>query len=160
MQRKNSILKISSCGTTNRRGMAMIMAIAVIVLVATILALSLSLTTKTTKKTTDLYLYEQAAILSHSAAEYAMLKISQAAPCSIPTLNYSYNNIYDINTSMFYISTAGSPCETNSNLDGTNRGTITYPASNGTVILDVSVATQPGFTSEPVRYFRRTIQKL
>ena len=160
MQRKNSILNVSSHGVTNRSGMAMIMAIAVIVIVATILALSLSLTSQTTKKTTDLYLYEQAAILSHSAAEYAMLKISQANPCSIDTLNYSYNNIYDINTSMFYISFAGSACDTNATDIGRRRGTTTHLTSDGTVILDVSVTTRPGITSEPVRYFRRSIQKL
>lgn len=160
MQRKISILKIASSKQRFRNGMAMIMAIAVIVIVATILALSLALTTQTSKKTTDLYLYEQAAILSHSAAEYAMLKLSQANPCSIPTLNYSYNNIYDINTSMLYMSVAGSACETNANIDGTNYGTITYPASDGTVILDISVQTKTGVTNEPIRYFRRTIQKL
>ena len=160
MQRKNSILKISSHGTTSRSGMAMIMAIVVIVIVATILALSLSLTSKTSKKTTDLYLYEQAAILSHSAAEYAMLKISQANPCSIATLNYNYNNIYNINTSMFYISTAGSSCDSNATAIFRRRGVTAHPASDGTVILDISVATLPGITSEPVRHFRRSIQKL
>lgn len=160
MQRKNSLLNISSRVKKFRSAIAMIMAIAVIVIVGTILALSLSLTNQTTKKTTDLYLYEQAAILSHSAAEYAMLKMSQANPCSIPTLNYSYNNVYDINMSMLYMSVAGSTCETEANIDGTNYGTITYPDSDGTVILDISVQTQAGVTDEPVRYFRRTIQKL
>lgn len=160
MQRKNSLLRTSSHIKRFRNGMAMIMAIAVIVIVATILALSLMLTTQTTKKTTDLYLYEQAAILSHSAAEYAMLKISQANPCSISTLNYSYNNVYDINTTMAYISVTGSPCNINATAIGANRGIITYPASDGTVILDISVATQSSIASEPVRYFRRTIQKL
>lgn len=160
MQRKNSILKISSHKKTSRSGMAMIMAIAVIVIVATILALSLSLTSQTSKKTTDLYLYEQATLLSHSAAEYAMLKMSQANPCSIATLNYNYNNVYDITTSMFYISTAGSACDTNATAINRRRGVTTNPASDGTVILDVSIATQPGLTTEPIRYFRRTIQKL
>ncbi len=160
MQRKNSILKISSHKASQRTGMAMIMAIAVIVIVATILSLSLMLTTHTTKKTTDLYLYEQAALLSHSASEYAMLRLSQANPCSIAALNYSYNNIYDINTSMFYISVAGTPCDTNSTAIGRNRGTTAWTASDGTVILDVTVQTKPDITTEPVRYFRRTIQKL
>ena len=162
MQRKNSILKISSHGTTSRSGMAMIMAIVVIVIVATILALSLSLTSKTSKKTTDLYLYEQAAILSHSAAEYAMLRISQVSPCSIENIDFNYNNLYDINISMKYIYFGGSTCNTNVNADlnRTYFGTTTHLKSDGTVILDVSVATQPGLTSEPVRYFRRSIQKL
>ena len=146
-----------------RSGMAMIMAIAVIVVIATILALSLSLTTLTSKRSTDLYLYEQSAILSHSAAEYAMLKMSQAAPCSIENINYTYNSIYDVNTTMRYISLSGSQCEANvfADLNRTYYGTTTYPASDGTVILDVAVSvTDPTVTTEPIRYFRRTIQKL
>ena len=142
--------------------MAMIMAISVIVIIATILALALALTSQTTKKTTDLYLYEQATILSHSAAEYAMLKMSQANPCSIRNINFQYNNIYDINTSMQYISTAGSSCEGNATAIGANYATTTNAASNGTVILDVTVSVpqDKNVTSEPIRYFRRTIQKL
>jgi len=154
MQRKNSILKKRS-----RNGIAMIMAIAVLVIIATILALSLSLTNKTTQKTTDLYLYEQASILTHSAAEYALLKMSQSNQCSLPSINYSYNNIYDINTTMYYISTPGSICEANTPA-GHHFATVTYPGSNGTVILDVSVTTKNGISTEPIRYFRRTIQKL
>ena len=155
MQRKNSILK-----TTHKNGIAMIMAIAVIVIIATIMALSMSLTTQTSKKTTDLYLYEQASILSHSAVEYAMLKMSQGNDCNISTLNYSYNNTFDINTSMQYISTAGSSCESNATAIGKNFGTITYPQSNGTVIIDVSVSSKSNIATEPIRYFRRSIQKL
>ena len=155
MQRKNSLLR-------HRSAMAMIMAISVIVIIATILALSLSLTSKTTKKTTDLYLYEQATVLSHSAAEYAMLKLSQANPCSIKNLDFTYNNIYDINISMEYITVAGSDCESNATHVGANYATITYPASNGTVILDVAVSVPQdrNITTEPIRYFRRSIQKL
>lgn len=159
MQRKNSLLIAQK--KKNRNGIAMIMAISVIVIVATILSLSLRLTSTTTKKTSDLYLYEQAAILSYSAAEYAVLRMSQAQPCSLDQLNFTYNGIYDVNTTMRYISLAGSSCETNANANGTNYGTITYPASNGTVILDITVSVNDTtVTSEPIRYFRRTIQKL
>ena len=140
----------------------MIMAISVIVIVATILALSLALTSQTTKKTTDLYLYEQAQILSHSAAEYVMLKLSQANPCSLSNTNFSYNNVYDINASMSYITLVGSPCDGNATAAGAIFAHTTRAASDGTVILDVtvSVPTDKNVTSEPVRYFRRTIQKL
>ena len=152
MQRKNSILKKS--------GIAMIMAIIVIVTVATIMALSLSLTATTTKKTGDLYLYEQSSILSHSAAEYAMLKIAEVAPCSLPALNFPYNGIYDINITMAYLSTPGT-CRTNATADGTNYANLTHEASNGTVIMDITVSvTDTTITSEPIRYFKRTIQKL
>ena len=157
MQRKNSLLT-KPVKKLYKSGMAMIMAVAVLVIIATIMALSLALSSQTTKRTTDLYLYEQATILSHSAAEYAMLKMSQVNPCSLASLNYSYNNTYDINTSMEYIPLNGSTCAVNA---GANiLGTTTYPASDGTVILDVTVSTKAGIASKPVRYFRRTIQKL
>ena len=71
MQRKNYLLK-----TSHKSGMAMITAIAVIVIIATIMTLALKLSTQTTKKTVDIYVYEQAVLLSKRAAEYALLRIS------------------------------------------------------------------------------------
>lgn len=162
MQRKNCILNRSPY-KRSRSGMAMIMAITVIVTIATILALSLQLSTQTSKKTVDLYLYEQAALLSHSATEYTMLKISQATPCSIDRLDFNYNGSFDVNASMHYISVAGSPCDGNASLDGTNLATVTYPSSSGaTVIIDIAVSVPKSLnlTTQPIRYFRRTIQKL
>lgn len=156
MQRKNSILKT----TTNRDGMAMIMAVAVLVILATIMALSLALTTKTSKKTTDLYLYEQAAILSHSAAEYAILKSSIANPCTFSGTSFRYNNTFDINITMQYIAFNGSTCDTNANGAGIRYATTTESASDGTVIMDITVTAVPTVSTEPIRYFRRSIQKL
>lgn len=155
MQRKNSVLK--------RNGIAMIMAIFVIVIISTILALSLSLSTQTTQKTTDLYLYEQSAILSHSAAEYAMLELANANPCSLSDVNFRYNDTYDVNISMNYITFAGSACDTQaSNIGGTDYrlANTTAIESDGTVIMDVTVTANPTGVTEPIRYFRRTIQKL
>ena len=89
MQRKNSFLKntflkkVRSYNRRARSGMAMIMAITVLVVMATIMALSLALTTQTSKQTTDLYLYEQAVLVSQSAAEYSLLQLSNVNPCSI-----------------------------------------------------------------------------
>ena len=88
MQRKNSFLK--------RSGMAMIMAIIVIVIVSTILALSLKLSTQTAQKTVDLYLYEQAAVISHSAAEYAMVLLSRNNPCALSNINFTHNNTFNV----------------------------------------------------------------
>ena len=155
MQRKNSILK-----STHKSGMAMIMAITVIVIMATIMALSLSLTTQTTKKTSDLYLYEQATILSHSAAEYAMLRASLVTPCSFKGTSFSYNNTFDINISMQYIANNPSACHTNANANTIEYSTIAFPASNGTVIMDITVSSKDDISTEPIRYFRRSIQKL
>jgi len=159
MQRKNNILMPFKSTTRRsyikgRNAMAMIMAIAVLVIMATIMALSLSLAVQTTKKTTDTYLYEQSALLAHSAAEYAMLKISQVNPCEQDDFSFSHD-IYDINISMRYVYTFPSPCNTAA---GTAYFDISYPDSNGTVLMDITVSTDEG--TEPIRYFRRSIQKL
>jgi len=151
MQRKNNILNSRH---TQRGGFAMIMAITVIVIVATIMALSLSLTTQTVKKTTDLYLYEQAVLLSKSATEYALLKIAQDGPCSNTSLNFSDpSGLYTIDIKLKYIYTAANSC-----LAADTYTTVVTPAQSGSVLMDVRVSTDVG--TEPIRYFRRTIQKL
>ena len=163
MQRKNNILKQENSSSargcffrkTSRNGIAMIMAITVLVVIATIMALSLSLAVQTGKRTTDLYLYEQSAILSHSAAEYAMLKISQTTPCNQPSFNFTHDGIYDINVSLRYVYTVPSPC--NAAL-GIAYFDINTSDTNGTVLMDITVTTNAG--TEPIRYFRRSIQKL
>ncbi|MDQ7044161.1 MAG: hypothetical protein Q9M34_11620 [Sulfurimonas sp.] len=163
MQRKNSLLGRTTHKKIYKSGMAMIMAIIVIVTIATIMALSLSLSSQTSKRTTDLYLYEQAVVLAHSSVEYAMLKASQTAPCSISTLNFQYptvSPIYNISISMQYISTVGSTCQVNALAAGAHYETITNTNSNGTTIIDVSVSSLPNVATEQIRYFRRTIQKL
>ena len=148
MQRKNNILNSS------RNAMAMIMAIMVIVIIGTIMALSLSLTSQTGKQTTNLYLYEQSVLLSKSATEYALLKIAQDGPCSHQNdLNFKQDSVYDINISIGYIYTAG--------VCTTQYATVITPEQNGSALIDVAVSvTDKSVTSEPIRYFRRTIQKL
>ncbi|NOR57290.1 MAG: hypothetical protein GQ474_02080 [Sulfurimonas sp.] len=157
MQRKNSFLKRSK--NSYRNGIAMIMAISVIVILATIMALSLSLTTQTSKRTTDLYLYEQAVLLSQSASEYAMLQLSQAAtPCSLSPITFTYNTIYTVDIDMRYVaSTTGSNCSANIPA-GKAYTTVSDQESDGTVLMDITVTTNAG--TEPIRYFRRSIQKL
>ncbi len=160
MQRKNNTLK------SFRNGIAMIMAIAVIVIVATIMALSISMTTTTSKRTVDLYLYEQAILLSKSAAEYALLRIAQDGPCShINDLNFLQDTIYTINIRARYAYTAPFPVNTNHPLDtcpvAPTTITVQTPEQSGSVILDITVSVNdPNISTEPIRYFRRTIQKL
>lgn len=156
MQRKNSIL--NQVKHSYRNGMAMIMAISVIVVVATILALSLSLTSQTSKRTTDLYLYEQSVLLSQSAAEYAMLQLSQAAPCSLDTINFTYNSIYTVDVDLRYISQAGSTCNGNIPAAANDYANVLDAESDGTVLMDITITADAG--GEPIRYFRRSIQKL
>ena len=148
MQRKNNILKSS------RNGMAMIMAIAVIVIMSTIMALSLSMTSQTTKRTVDLYVYEQAVLLSKSATEYALLQIAESAPCTVTNLNFTQDIIYNVNIDISYVFTAPSSC-------AALYATVTTEEQNGSALMDVTVSVNdPTVISEPIRFFRRSIQKL
>jgi len=156
MQRKNYIL---NSRYSQRGGFAMIMAVTVIVIVATIMALSLALTTQTTKKTTDLYLYEQAVLLSKSATEYALLRIAQDGPCTHTNdlTNFSDpSGLYTIDIKMQYVYTTNCAVAADNYFPaGTIMSTL---EQNGTVVMDVTVSTNVG--TEPIRYFRRTLQKL
>jgi len=149
MQRKNSLLN-------KKNGFAMIMAITVIVIIATIMALSLSLTSKTTKRTTDIYLYEQAKLYAKATSEIALLHIAKNG-CQ-NTDNIIFGNAgeiqYDANVTMRYIyTTPVTGC--------TQYATISTPEQNGSVVMDILVTLHdPTITSEAIRYFRRTIQKL
>lgn len=155
MQRKNSRVM-------HTKGFAMIMAIAAIIIVSTILALSLSLSSQTTKQTADIYLYEQAKLLSRAAAEYAVLELSYVNPCSLAgnELDFRYNNTFDVNISLAYIPFAGSDCDSNASAVGAELNTTSSQISDGTVIIDVAVTANPSGVTEPLRYFRRTLQKL
>lgn len=149
MQRENYLLKKS--------GMAMIMAIVVIVVLSTIMALSLSLTVQTTKRTTDLYLHEQVILYSKSAAELALLDIAKNG-CS-DTFNINFDGIYDANVTMKYIYTNIIKGQNDKNC--TNYIIIDTPEQNGSVLMDITVTvSDDSVTSEPIRYFRRVIQKL
>lgn len=144
MQRKNNILK--------RSGFAMIMAIAVIVILGTIMALSLALTTETTKRTVDIYLYEQVALHAKSAAELALLEIAKNG-CQ-NSYNTTLDTFYDVNVAMRYV------YET-SIVGCTDYFNITTPEQSGSVLMDVTVSVNDAtISTEPIRYFRRTIQKL
>ncbi len=153
MQRKNYILNSRS---SKRGGFAMIMALSVIVIVATIMALSLSLTTQTTKKTTDLYLYEQAVLLSKSAAEYALLRIAQDGPCThVNDLSFT-EGLYQIDIQVLYVYTTDCAIAADNYFPA---GTIIRTAQqSGSILLDVTVSTTAG--TEPITFFRRSIQKL
>jgi len=167
MQRKNYFLKPSK----HRSAMAMIMAIAAIVVMATIMTLSLSLVTETTKRTTDIYLHEQAILVSKSAAELALLTIAQYAPCTvIPGAGYDYIGSYQ-----FDLNGNGNLDDINFTVDVTpyyvykdlnctapynflTTTSLQTDEQNGSVILDITVSSDEG--TEPLRYFRRVIQKL
>jgi len=155
MQRKNYILNRKK--TLYRSGFAMIMAIIAIVVISTIMALSLSLTTQTAKRTTDIYLHEQAVLYSKSAAELALLDIAQEG--CVNDRNYTFD-YYTAEVQMQYVYT-----EANTNVNKTlncsefiHTPYIQTNEQNGSVLMDITVTAKEG--TEPIRYFRRSIQKL
>lgn len=166
MQRKNYLLN-------KRSGFAMIMAIFLMVLIGGMMAASISMASVSTNRTQDDYLHEQAQLLARSATEYAILAISghevNTTNGCINTINMVYPNavnpMFDIRINMQYIifydvggvSTAYANCTA---ITGTG-GIAQTPESNGTVLMDVNVTSNPGLNlNEPIRYFRRTLQKL
>ena len=159
MQRQNSILNSSHKQYGAKKGgFAIIMAIAVIVVIATIMALSLSLTSQTAKRTTDIYLHEQVTLLAKSAVELSLFSIAKDGFCTPAALNFTHDGIYDINiTNRFAYVNPPAGCSAGT-IALTN---IANPDSNGTVIIDITISvTDSTVTSEPIRYFRRTVQKL
>ena len=143
-----------------RSGFAMISAVLIMIVVATIMMFTINQTTQTVKRTADLYLYEQVELHIKSATEYALFRIAgnnTAAGC-INALNFTIDTIYDVNITMQYVFNpiiiAGAGC--------TNYiGTLVAPEQDGSVLMDVTISVDADDTgSEPIRYFRRTIQKL
>lgn len=153
----------------------MIMAIIMILVLGGIMAAVISMTSQTTKRTTDVYLHEQAVLLTRSATEYAMLAVSGHDHV---TLNNCINRIdaqypaagagamFDINITLQYIgfgSTTG-----NDAIGGINEtacsdfiDVIQTPDSNGSILMDVIVTSSPNLNlTEPIRYHRRTMQKM
>lgn len=164
MQRKNRFLRNSN--KKQRSGIAMIMAIMVIVIMATIMMLSLSLTSQTSKRTTDIYLYEQAILYSKSAAELALLDIAQNGCQNTFDTNFpdpitTIASIYDANVTLRYVFTGNIVPGTCTNYTINTAGGIITPEQNGSVLMDITITlNDPTITSEPIRYFRRSIQKL
>lgn len=148
MQRKNYLLK-----TKQKPAMAMIMAITVIVIMSSIMALSLSMTAQNAKKTTDIYLYEQATLLSKSATEYALLEIANAQPCSYEGGSFTQKEVYKVNISVKYIYSDDFVCDK-------SYTTVQTPEQNGSAFIDVTISTDTSVSSEPIHIFRRSIQKL
>ena len=165
MQRKSNILR------QKRGGFAMIMAIFFMVLMATLMLYMLNASAETTERTTSDYVNEQAQLLAKSTVEYALLRVSGfdrktdvngiATDC-LTKLNLTYpetSPMYDITVNISYHglgATAPAKCTAN----GT-QASINTAESVGTMLIDVYVESRDDLQlNEPVRYHRRTLQKL
>lgn len=123
----------------------------------------MSMNTQTVKATSDIFLREQAQLLSKSATEFAVLAISghdrTVSGGCLNTISSTYPTvepIFDINTTIQYIG-RGFPASCNT-LTGANN--VQRDDANGTVIIDVVVSlTSTSSVQEPIRVHRRTIQK-
>jgi len=107
------------------------------------------------------------------AAELALLDIAKVNPCTYTGSTYDFPIgcigsacIYNANVTARYIyyddpSTVGvneSPCTTAA---GSDYIVVNTPEQSGSVLMDVTVSVNDAnITTEPIRYFRRTIQKL
>ncbi len=152
MQRKNNILKPS-----NRGGFAMILAVIVMVLVAGIMTLALTLTTETTKRTSDVYLYEQAQLLAKSAVELTLLDIAKnrCVDSFEPSFDDDIDSMFDVNVKVSYVYSSGVLEDCSSRF-----AEVTSSVQAGSVLMDITVQTKDGVATEPIRFFRRVMQKL
>lgn len=151
----------------------MIMAIYMILILGGILAVVISLTGETNKRTDDLYLHEQAIFLTRSATEYAMLAVSghNYRPVAqggtndcINQINATYptavNPMFNINITLRYIGLGQvNPANDAACVDFIKD--IDTSESNGSILMDVTVTSDPSLgLTEPIRYHRRTLQKM
>jgi hypothetical protein len=131
----------------------------------------ISYSTENAQEVTNDYLYEQAELLAYGATEYAILQTSKddrTASCieSI-TLNYppsTGNNIFDITILVQYVwLDTNIPAGTGCNNTAVTGSTVTVktPEQNGSAYIDVTVTSASNLgLDEPIRFHRRTLQKL
>lgn len=152
-----------------KNGFTLVTTIMFLVLVATVSMLALSLTVMTNKQTSDLYLREQADLLLYSGIEFALLAISghEINATNNNCLNQvnarfpdNTNPLFDINVTIHYLG-SGLPTGLVGGVPRCNilSNTVATADSNLTVIIDTTVSSVAGVTTEPIRLHRRTLQK-
>jgi len=162
MQNKSRILK--------HNGFALIAAVFLMLFISILLLKMLSYSTDTSARTTNQYLYEQAVLLAYNATEYAMLQISEddrSAGCT-SAINTVYPSsgptMFNINVSVQYSweSTTAPTTTGCTNTPFIASGiNVVTPEQNGTAIIDVIVSSNSSLNlDEPIRFHRRTLQKL
>lgn len=156
MQRKTGILNYRRNPT--RSGFAMIMAIFFMIIMATLMLYMLGATTETAQRTTNDYLQEQAQLIAKSATEYAILKVSghdRATGC-LNSFTATYPSAeLDVTVDISYFGFGA--------IAGCDNivSNIQTPESNGTMLIDVYVQSNSSLNlDEPIRFHRRTLQKL
>lgn len=123
------------------------------------MALMLSFSSQSVSQTSDIYLKEQAIMVSKSATEYALLAISgkdRSAGACINTIDGTFGSGFDVHITIKYFG-LGALADCASIPLG---GTLWTPESNGTVMIDVYVSQEGASYLHPgIAYHRRTLQK-
>jgi hypothetical protein len=112
----------------------------------------LSLSSETSSTASKLYLYNQAKLLARSGMEVAILMVENrklSDPC-LEKLNIEDGD-FNISLHLKYIGSNFPNCNTALNT------TLSYPDSNGTIVMDVFVQTK--FKNENILFHRKTVQK-
>lgn len=169
MQAKNHILinRFFKRSSRPRKGFALLTATFVLIIISAMLTIMLSQTTATAQKTVNDYLYEQAVLLAYSATELAVLRLSQqnhAAGCAttLPTVTYpsSTSPMFTITTTVEYIWSAADAAALPASCSN-YISTLNTAESSGAAHIDVTVTSDANLNlSEPIRFHRRTLQKL
>ncbi|MHC3995223.1 hypothetical protein ACXWTF_10370 [Thiomicrolovo sp. ZZH C-3] len=164
MQNKNRVLK--------RGGFAVIASVFMMLLITLMLLKMLSYTTDTAKRTSNNYLNEQAQLLAFNATEDAVYRISGENSSGGNACTQSYNihypsaapYMFDINVSISYIwatdlTPGDASCRNYIGAGATYQ--LESNITNGAAVVDVIVTTNDTLNlSEPVRFHRKTLQKL
>jgi hypothetical protein len=143
-----------------RKAIALIAAIFVMIAVSILGILFLSSSTQGVKRTGDQYLYNQATLLAKSAEEYTVLAVQghdRSAGNCLDKVNITYpkesQSMFEINVTVHYVGFGGLGC---------NNYILNVASEdlNGSMLLDITVTSSDGISTEPIRYHRRSLQKL
>ncbi len=149
----------------------MILAIAFLLIMATIMALMINMTSLTSKRSGDIYFQEQAHLIAKGEVEKALFTIANT---DLAIANNCYNGTgaggvivntdYKVVSVIQYIGNSfpvAAACNMAQDISGADIDSILTNESHGTVIIDIYVSVDnANVTSEPVRFHRRTMQKL
>ncbi|NLY03991.1 MAG: type II secretion system protein [Campylobacter sp.] len=147
-----------------KKGFSLLIAVIFMVILAILGMLALNFSTQSVKQTTDIYLKEQAEILAINATQLAVLLMQEhnySVNClEQVNINYPDNTspIFTAKVDIRYLNEDLISCGTILNNPSKNMGD-SYADGNNTALLDVTVESTSAVATEPIKYFRRTIQR-
>jgi len=153
---------------SKRSGFAMILAIIVVVLIALGGVMLLGRVSIGVKSVEDSYLRTQVEFLAESATEFAVMRAqdfnTSGGNClnelNITVQDSTGQNVYDVAVRLRYAFAGAKPNNQCDTLDENTSGIITNHGAM--VLVDTEVKTSPtaNISTEPIRIFKRSWQKL